>query len=134
MRSFVRPVLLLPLALGLGACQRSPTVPPQTTAAADAASPTAAPGLQADALPMQWRCGEELVRAAADPARERLALSVRGTRLDMQRTEAGAASGARYTDALGNVFLQSQPDQATLTLAGLGETLKCVRHDSGMTG
>ncbi|MDY4341866.1 hypothetical protein SLW56_18945 [Xanthomonas sp. LF07-6] len=103
-------------------------------APAAAASPAAARGLQADALPMQWRCGEELVQAAADPARERLALQVRGTHLDMQRTDAGGATGARYTDALGNTFRQSQPDQATLTLAGLGETLKCVRHDSGMTG
>lgn len=132
MHTPLRPVLLLPLLLGLGACQRSPGPPPPAAPAAAASSPTAAPGLQADALPMQWRCGEELVQAAADPARERLALQVRGTRLDMQRTDAG--TGARYTDALGNVFLQSQPDQATLTLAGVGKTLKCVRHDSGMTG
>ncbi|MBO9882771.1 hypothetical protein [Xanthomonas sp. D-109] len=133
MRRSLLPLLLLPLTLG--ACQRSPTPPPaQAAPVAAAPSPASAPGLQADALPMQWRCGEELVQAAADPARERLALQVRGTRLDMQRTDAGAATGARYTDALGNVFLQAQPDQATLTLAGLGETLKCVRHDSGMTG
>ncbi|MCW0393293.1 hypothetical protein NB721_002109 [Xanthomonas sacchari] len=130
-RTPLLPLLLLPLALA--ACQRSPT-PPAQAAPAAAVSPAAAPGLQADALPMQWRCGEELVQAAADPARERLALQVRGTRLDMQRTDAGGATGARYTDALGNTFWQSQPDQATLTLAGLGETLKCVRHDSGMTG
>ncbi|MBB5884744.1 hypothetical protein DYQ93_16010 [Xanthomonas sp. LMG 8992] len=133
MRTPLLPLLLLPLALG--ACQRSDTPPPaQAAPAAATPSPAATPGLQADALPMQWRCGEELVQAAADPARERLALQVRGTRLDMQRTDAGAATGARYTDALGNTFWQSQPDQATLTLAGLGETLKCVRHDSGMTG
>ncbi|WP_150411042.1 hypothetical protein [Xanthomonas sontii] len=131
MRTSSLSLLFLPLALA--ACQRSPT-PPAQAAPATAASPAAAPGLQADALPMQWRCGEELVQAAADPARERLALQVRGTRLDMQRTDAGGATGARYTDALGNTFRQSQPDQATLTLAGLGETLKCVRHDSGMTG
>ncbi len=132
MRRSLLPLLLLSLALG--ACQRSPTPPPAQAAPVAAPSPASAPGLQADALPMQWRCGEELVQAAADPARERLALQVRGTRLDMQRTDAGGATGARYTDALGNTFWQSQPDQATLTLAGLGETLKCVRHDSGMTG
>ncbi len=133
MRSPLLPLLLLSLALG--ACQRSPTPPPaQAAPVAAAPSPASAPGLQADALPMQWRCGEERVQAAADPARERLALQVRGTHLDMQRTDAGGATGARYTDALGNTFRQSQPDQATLTLAGLGETLKCVRHDSGMSG
>lgn len=131
MRTSSLPLLFLPLALA--ACQRSPT-PPMQAASAAAASPASAPGLQADALPMQWRCGEERVQAAADPARERLALQVRGTRLDMQRADAGGATGARYADALGNTFWQSQPDQATLTLAGLGETLKCVRHDSGMTG
>ncbi|WP_440985577.1 hypothetical protein ACQHIH_03200 [Xanthomonas sontii] len=55
MRTSSLPLLFLPLALA--ACQRSPT-PPAQAAPATAASPAAAPGLQADALPMQWRCGE----------------------------------------------------------------------------
>ncbi|WP_052689711.1 hypothetical protein [Xanthomonas albilineans] len=136
MRALLRFTLCLPLLLTLNACQRTPTSPQAKPAGPAATTPPPATAVerQADVLPVQWRCGEELVPAALDATGERLTLRVRGITLDLHRAGTGTEPGARYADALGNTFWQPLPDQATLTLSGQGETLKCVRRGSGAIG
>ncbi|WP_052688129.1 hypothetical protein [Xanthomonas sp. MUS 060] len=136
MRASRRFTVFLALLLTLSACQRMTTSPQGRPAGSAATTAPAATAVerQSDVLPVQWRCGEELVPAALDATGERLALRVRGIRLDLHRAGTGTEPGARYADALGNTFWQPLPDQATLTLSGQGETLKCVRQGSGAIG
>ncbi len=135
----MRPVLVfsLFLPLWLSACARDPAsattvAPPAHPPAAAAPHPAAGAEMQVDALRVQWQCGDGAVQAELDAARERMALLVDGRTLRMHRVDAD--SGARYTDALGNVFWEHPQDAATLTLSGQRETRKCVRQGSGVSG
>lgn len=141
----MRPILAfsLLLSLSLAACGRAPapataTAPPSMPSAGTTAphprdgAPATDPDLQADALRVQWQCGDSAVQADVDAAREQATLRVNGRTLRMHRVDAD--HGARYADALGNVFWEHPQDTATLALSGQGDTLKCVRQGSGVTG